>query len=205
MSRILLLGLCFAILSPVVADEAVLGIPDFTCQTADEWRTHDYGPPTTGLFLVGPINGNIEPCGGIDTHKEYAFGGAVLAAVTGGATSGALVCLGETGHHPVGGTVYVTDALGPGVAFTVASDASALSSTGPDCGDGIIEPCGTPFPGGAGSGGPGMSFWVVSPGTCNPSDLVQSCVDRCVLPDPGSNGAYLVFVHQPALMGHVYL
>ena len=45
-----------------LADQAVLGIPDHTCQGPGEWNVHDYGPVVTGTAPPVARDGNLEEC-----------------------------------------------------------------------------------------------------------------------------------------------
>lgn len=60
-----LLAFSIALVIPLaaVADQAVLGAPDLTCQSVEEWRLHDYGTPGAGRLAFLPQDGNIEVCG----------------------------------------------------------------------------------------------------------------------------------------------
>ena len=229
MNRTILMALALALVAPLgaFADQNVLGIPDVNCQTPPDWRTHDYGPPATGYLVFNPTDGNAgcpSPPPVFDGDFEYANGGGWLIAQSGdGVSSGGIACWGVVGHHPVGGSVYVTDAVFPDVVFTVAADFSALAPPlTPDCGDGAIEPCPPPPSSLPPPVGPAVDtvnaiLRGVLGTSCNPLDMSQACLNRCAVPfPPGSDGAYVVFVGPTtnggpagtptgATQGHIFL
>lgn len=133
--------------------------------------------------------------GNFDGDYEFALGGALLAVEDGdGATSGSIVCLGMIGHHGI--TIDIYDQIfGDNVAFSVGADASlpgAVLPGEPDCGDGVVQPCGSPFPGFATA--PDVLY---APGAaCNPDDHLVQCWDVCTVPfGPGANGTYVIWVY----------
>ena len=218
MKKVLLTLAVFGIAVPfAMADPAVLGVPNVTCQSPSEWATHDYGAPATGVLVFLPQDGNLEDCGGYDGDTEFAYGGAYLVSVSGdGSTGGGLACYGTLGHHPQGETVTVTDASGLSVAFTVTADATdPLSPVPPgevDCGDGVVQPCDPTPPGpstlpqpvgGAVDMVDALLYSSFNGGgtTCTVGDVRKPCLIRCALDfAPGADGAYVVFVG-PSLTG----
>jgi hypothetical protein len=125
--------------------------------------------------------------GGCDTDfpalAELGPGEVRLASESGdGASSGSLACLGIPGHHAgLGGHLVATDALGGAVGALVISDASVQPPlVGPDCGDGLVVPCG------------GND---VLASACTPGDHVQECLGSCnLLYPPGADGTYQVLI-----------
>lgn len=172
MARTLLLALSLALLAPLsaLADPIIPGQPDLTCRQS--WRLHDSvgGGGPTGAFNGCPS----------DNHREWAQGGAFLISSSGdGVIRGGIACYGEVAHHS--GGVTAVDVGGTGVVFAVAADYTDPSlplTIGPDCGDGVIQPCSS-----------------ASPIPCTPGDAMITCVASCGVPfPPGVDGAYLVIV-----------
>ena len=176
------------------------------------------------------------PYANFDGDFEWAMGGAWLASRSGdGVTSGSLACWGVEAHHPVEGTVTVTEAIAPNVFFTVIADyPSPLipshippGSGGPDCGDGLLQPCDpTPpesstllFPADVVVDAVSMLLHGLlnEPDvTCNPWDQQIDCLNSCTVPfGPGQDGGYHVLVRPSltadagvpsvATVGHIHL
>ena len=250
MNKTILIALAVALVTPfaAIADPDVLGVPDVTCQSPAEWRTHDYGAPATGSLVFLPQDGNLEECGTStwfdpsgdecvtlgsgpvydalcatdraadwDGDYDFMFGGAYLVAVSGdGVTSGGLACFDVVGHHPVQGTVTVTDLSGLPTAFSVTADftnpSSPVPADGPDCGDGVVEPC-DPSPPAPSTLPPPVndvvdivngllySLFNSDGTTCVQGDASQNCLGSCVVGfGPGADGSYTAFVG-PTLSG----
>ena len=74
MNRSILIALAIALVTPLaaIADPSVLGVPDYTCQTPSEWRTHDYGAPANGYLVTGVSDNNLEGCG--TTYGSFLAG-----------------------------------------------------------------------------------------------------------------------------------
>lgn len=152
------------------------GTPKTYCEYhVGDMNVHDYAHgSTTPYFIIGPIDGNVEPCaaGESDGHGEFAIGGAVLLASEGTTPgSGATTCFGYQPDHSPYPDVWVFDHTWPsGVLFMVAADMTSFPQPDPtggqiDCGDGIPE---------------------VNTGYC---------IDHCSVSfPPGTDGAYYVFV-----------
>jgi len=176
--------------------------------------------------LTGPWDGNLATDCNADTvpadydrHKEFAIGGAVLAADNGGvyasgtwtgASWGSQACLGEDADHTPQTTITVTDAAtGGAVGVSVTADYArdaVPADAGPDhirgtgddtiCGDHVIEPCG--------AGG-------INQVTCNVNDKGIDCPplpigtpsNSCTPGfNAGQNGAYEVLVWSSANAAH---
>lgn len=140
-----------------------------------EW--HDRGLEASGQGTV--LDGNEEDCDldgddhDHDGELEFGIGAGVLAVWEGAPLSGgSLTCLDIMPHHGIQEWVGATDAVSGPVVFAVATDTSLVPPlTGPDCGDGIIEP------------------------NSNPGDHVLHCIEWCYVPmPPGSDGAYWIFL-----------
>jgi hypothetical protein len=183
---LLLLAALLAIAPMGVAHDPV-GTPKNYCEDPSEWDVHDYAPVSVRVFNFLGWDGNVVgDCDGdglgydFDGHYEWASGGAMLLAESGdGVTGGASACYVTTADHPVFGPFTVTDAvLGSGVSFLVGADTVNLvpPTSGPDCGDGILDATSTCI------------------GTCT------------VTFTPGLDGAYFVNVGSlafPGTAGHV--
>lgn len=170
------------------------GTPRNYCEGSDEFYLHDYGAPATGLF-VGLDHGidsfrpllpddfiESHPPGCPTVHVDYTQGGAWLHAADTG-------CWPGPADHPSYPTIHVEDiVLGTITSFSVGGDHSRVPPlVGPDCGDGIIEPCD--------SSGPSPD--------CNQHDWFADCISWCtVAMPPGVDGKYTVFVQ--GTQGHVW-
>ena len=146
-----------------------------------------------------------------DGDNEYAETGAALVAESGdGVNSGGIACWGVEGHHPVGGSIYVTDLVALNVTFLVTADfTDPLSPVPPgevDCGDGVIQPC-DPTPPQPADADPPLNIIIdiinallyellnAEGATCTPGDNALVCLNHCTPTfDPGADGAYHVLV-----------
>ena len=139
-----------------------------------------------------------------DGEPEGGYGGALLFSRSGdGLTSGVFACYGPRsfGHHSP--NVWALDELGHGPALSVAADHSKVPpESGPDCGDGVLQPCDAPF-----LGAPpvdplvDMADALLRDAVCNPEDRVQLFDASFDGPSggeltfaPGADGSYVVFV-----------
>ena len=164
-----LLMLATLLAAPFALGHIPEGTPKDYCEEPYEWEFHEYVSPADGRFLAPPADGNLSgDCdvdgvpGDFDGHREWTPGGAWLAArsepgwsLEGQYGGGSVECLGETAHHPVEPSIWVSDvALGWQVRFRVAADHLHVGAASwPSCGDFEAEvsldcyaSCNVPFP-----------------------------------------------------------
>lgn len=109
---------------------------------------HDLAAWLTEEPCIEYSTGVEQPLLDYDGEPEWGIGGAILFYETGdGVASGAIACYGwpSTGHHA--GDIYALDVTGNGPQLTAFADRSLpLLRETPDCGDGILQPCGATDP-----------------------------------------------------------
>lgn len=212
-------ALALLLLAPFAWAHLPAGTPDPLCAPGG---AHDYAAGRTDLShgwdprhfersaqVDGALGNPL--CPGGDGHAESGARDVALLFATGDGTSaGSLACHGVAADHA--GALHALDATGFGPAFYVSGDHSLFPpALGPDCGDGIIQPCGFgappppsphPFPVNAVVDTLAALEWSLeSSPTCDPFEAQGRAASDPAGPatlsptfPPGADGAYVVFL-----------